>query len=90
MSKLAISGEEITNAEFDKLLKLTQSQDKIMKWNELEINEVYTITDTKNVQTQNRDAMVLTVLKRGVRSDVWAPERLRQKLLKYIRFHHST
>ena len=42
---------------------------------------MYKITDTKNVQTQNGDGMVLTVLKKCVRFDVWAPERLRQKPL---------
>ena len=49
---------EITDAEFDELLEEQTPQFK--KWNDLEINKIYIVTNTTVVDTQMGESMVVT------------------------------
>ena len=69
---------DITTAQFDELLE-EQNQNSTKKWTDLEVNKIYTITDTKIVETEYGPSMVLTLLDNG---EVWAPGHLKDKLEK--------
>ena len=76
MSNLANEIQEITTAQFDKLLK--EQTPQYNKWSDLEINKIYTVTNTKMIDTQKGKSMILSLLNNG---DVWAPEHLKNKIL---------
>ena len=76
MSNLANEIQEITTAQFDKLLK--EQTPQYNKWSDLEINKIYTVINTKMVDTQNGKSMILSLLNNG---DVWAPEHLKNRIL---------
>ena len=76
MSNLANEIQEITTAQFDKLLK--EQTHQYNKWSDLEINKIYTVTNTKMIDTQKGKSMILSLLNNG---DVWAPEHLKNKIL---------
>ena len=76
MSNLANKIQEITTAQFDKLLK--EQTPQYNKWSDLEINKIYTVTNTKMIDTQKGKSMILSLLNNG---DVWAPEHLKNKIL---------
>ena len=61
---------------FEKLLEKQKSEHEKKKWSDLVINEIYTVTGTRTVHTQNGRSM-LTLLNDG---EVWAPERLKNKI----------
>ena len=65
---------EITTAQFENLLK-QQTHDP-QKWADLEINRIYTVTNTKIVPTKNGEAMILSLFNNG---EIWAPEHLKTK-----------
>ena len=73
MSNLAYEIQEITTAQFDKLLK--EQTPQYNKWSDLEINKIYTVTNTKMIDTQKGKSMILSLLNNG---DVWAPEHLKK------------
>lgn len=73
MSKSAYEIQAITTAQFDKLLKEKTPN----KWSDLEINKVYTFSNTMFVDNQNGESMVLTLLNNGER---WAPDHLKHKI----------
>ena len=50
--------QEITDAEFDKLLEEQTPQYK--KWSDLEIGKIYIVKDTGVVTTQKGESMVLS------------------------------
>ena len=52
MSNLAYEIQEITTAQFDKLLK--EQTPQYNKWSDLEINKIYTVTNTTMIDTQKR------------------------------------
>ena len=68
---------KITTSEFEKLLEKQKSEHETKKWSDLAINEIYTVTGTRMVHTQNGRSMILTLLNDG---EVWAPERLKNKI----------
>ena len=74
MSNPANDTQTITAAEFDNLLK----EQTYQKWSDLEINKIYTVTNTRLVGTQYGMSMVLTLLDNG---EVWAPESLKNKIV---------
>ena len=80
--------QEITTAQFEKLLKEQTPEYDTQKWADLEINKIYTVTNTKMVDTQIGKSMILSLLNYG---DVWAPEHLKIKSLTVITIttHHS-
>ena len=75
MSTPANEIQEITTAQFDELLK--EQTPEYNKWSDLEENKIYTVTNTKMVDTQYGKSMILTLLNNG---DVWAPEHLKYKI----------
>lgn len=78
MSNSANEIQEITTAQFEKLLKEQTPEHDTKKWSDLEINKIYTVTNTKMVDTQIGKSMILTLLNNG---DVWAPEHLKNRIL---------
>ena len=73
--------KEITHAQFEKLLKEQTPEHDTQKWIDLEINKIYTVTNTKMVDTQNGKSMILSLLNN---CDVWAPDHLKIKSLTVI------
>ena len=69
--------KEITTAEFNILLEKENPQ--YSKCTDLEINKIYTITNTALVSTKKGEAMVLTLQNYG---DVWAPVHLKTRIQK--------
>ena len=65
---------EISTEEFDQLL---EEQQEILKWEHLEVDAIYKITDTKTIETSNGEACIIT-LSGG--EQVWAPSVLSKKL----------
>ena len=45
---------------------------------DLEINKIYTVTNTKMIDTQKGKSMILSLFNNG---DIWAPEHLKNKIL---------
>ena len=76
MSNLGNEIQEITIAQFDKLLK--EQTPQYNKWSDLEINKIYTVTNAKMIDTQKGKSMILSLLNNG---DVLAPEHLKNKIL---------
>ena len=76
MSNLANEIQEITTAQFDKLFK--EQTPQYNKWSDLGINKIYTVTNTKIINTQKGKSMILSLLNND---DVWAPEHLKNKIL---------
>ena len=56
---------KITTSEFEKLLEKQKSKHETKKWSDLAINEIYTVTGTRMVHTQNGRSMILTLLNDG-------------------------
>ena len=50
----------------------------IQKWAHLQINEIYTVTNTRMVDDQNRKYVIFTLLNNG---DVWVPEHLKNRII---------
>ena len=73
----AQQARKVTTSEFEKLLQKQKSEHETKKWSDLVINEIYTVTGTRMVHTQNGLSMILTLLDDG---EVWAPERLKNKI----------
>ena len=48
------------------------------KWADLEIKELYTVTNTRMVDTQNAKVYDFTLLNNG---DVWVPEHLKHRII---------
>ena len=67
---------EITTAQFENLLK-QQTHDP-QKWADLEINKIYTVTNTKIVPTKYGEVMILSLFNNG---EVWVPEHLKTKIM---------
>ena len=59
MSNLANETQEITTAQFDKLLK--EQIPQYNKWSDLEINKIYTVTNTKMIDTQKGKSMIFSL-----------------------------
>ena len=74
---------EITTAQFENLLK-QQTHDP-QKWADLEINKIYTVTNTKIVPTRNGEIMILSLFNNG---EVWAPEHLKTKIMNSDTYFH--
>ena len=74
---------EITTAQFENLLK-QQTHDP-QKWTDLEINKIYTVTNTKMVPTKNGQAMILSLFNNG---EVWTPEHLKTKIMNSDTYFH--
>ena len=68
---------EITDAEFDELLEEPTPQFK--KWNDLEINKIYIVTNTTVVDTQMGESMVVTLKDNGA---VWVPDHLKKRVVE--------
>ena len=77
LSNSANDIQEITTAKFDELLK----EQTYNKWDDLEINKVYIVANTKMVDTQDGQSMVMTLLNHD---DVWAPNHRKNKIKKVI------
>ena len=77
--------QEITTAQFEKLLKEQTPEYDTQKWTDLEINTIYTVTSTKMVDTQSGKSMILSLLNNG---DVWAPEHLKNKILNIDNYNN--
>ena len=58
MSTPANEIQEITTAQFDELLK--EQTPEYNKWSDLEENKIYTVTNTKMVDSQYGKSMILT------------------------------
>ena len=69
--------KEITTAEFDRLLE--EQTPQYSKWSDLEINKIYTVTNTTMVNTQKGESMVLSLLNNG---EVWAPDHLKTRVIE--------
>ena len=67
---------EISTEEFEQLCE-EQQQAEILKWEDLEVNAIYMITDTKTIETSNGEACII-ILSGG--EQVWAPSVLTKKL----------
>ena len=67
--------KEITTAEFNRLLE--EQTPQYSKWSDLEINKIYTVTNTTMVNTQKGESMVLSLLNNG---EVWAPGHLKSRI----------
>lgn len=65
-----------TKEEFEELLK-EQSQFDTKKWTDLEINNIYTITDYREINTDNGVSVILTLKDNG---EVWSPAHLTKKI----------
>ena len=63
----------------NKHLNMTQ------KWSELQIKEIYTVTNTRIVDTKNENGkyIIFTLLNNG---DVWVPEHLKIESITVITF----
>ena len=81
MSNPANEIQEITTAQFEKLLKEQTPEHDTQKLTNLEINKICTVTNTKLVDTPIGKSMILSFLNNG---DVWAPEDLKIKSLTVI------
>ena len=69
---------EISPEEFDQLCEEQQPEfQEILKWEDLEVNAIYKITDTKNIETSNGESCII-ILSGG--EQVWAPSVLTKKL----------
>ena len=66
-----------TSAEFDRLLKELTPEYSYSKWVDLEINKIYTVTNTTMVNTKKGETMVLSLYNYG---DVWAPGHLKSRI----------
>jgi hypothetical protein len=66
----------ITEKEFDAMLK-EQKQYETQKWADLKIGKLYTITNTKIIDTAFGESTILTI--EGV-GEVWAPSSLAEKI----------
>jgi hypothetical protein len=69
----------ITEQEFDAALDELMLLKKTKQWTELEVGKIYTILDTKGIDTKYGRSMVLTINNVG---DVWAPKSLAIKIDK--------
>ena len=69
--------KEITTAEFDRLLE--EQTPQYSKWSNLEINKIYTVTNTTMVNIQKCESMVLSLLNNG---EVWAPDHLKTRVIE--------
>ena len=69
--------KEITTAEFDRLLE--EQIPQYSKWSDLEINRIYTVTNTTMVNTEKGKSMVLSLLNNG---EVWAPDHLKTRVIE--------
>ena len=70
MSNPANEIQEITTAQFEKLLREETPEHNTQKLTKIEINKIYTVTNTKLVDTP----IGKSFLNNG---DVWAPEDLK-------------
>ncbi len=61
--------------EFNELLE-EQGSDTILKWSDLQVNEIYMIKDTKMINTQHGESCIV-ILHGGER--VWSPSALTKK-----------
>ena len=61
------------NDQVNEIREITTAQFETKKWADLEINKIYTVTNTKMVPTKNDQAIFLSLLNNG---DVWALEHL--------------
>ena len=77
--------QEITTAQFEKLLKEQTPEYDTQKWTDLEINKIYTVTNTKMVDIQIGKSIILSLLNKG---DVWAPGHLKNKILNSDYYHN--
>ena len=66
-----------TAAKFDRLLK--EQTPEYSKWTDLEINKIYTVTNTTMVNTKKGETMVLSLYNYG---EVWAPDHLKTRITK--------
>ena len=66
-----------TVAEFDRLLK--EQTPEYSKWTDLEINKIYTVTNTTMVNTKKGETMVLSLYNHG---EVWIPDHLKTRITK--------
>lgn len=62
--------------EFDEMLK-EQSFYDTKRWTDLEINQIYSITSFRAVETSNGESVILTLKDNG---DVWCPAHLANKI----------
>ena len=68
--------QDITTDEFEELLK-EQSQFDTKKWTDLEINNIYTSTDYRTINTDNGESVILTFKDND---EVWCPAHLAKKI----------
>ena len=66
-----------TVAEFDRLLK--EQTPEYSKWTDLEINKIYTVTNTTMFNTKKGKTMVLSLYNHG---EVWIPDHLKTRITK--------
>ena len=78
MSNPANKIQEITTAQFEKILKEQTPEYDTQNWTDLKINKIYTVTNTKMVDTQIGKSIILSLLDNG---DFWAPEHIKNKIL---------
>ena len=55
-----------------------QLRNRHKKWSDLQIKEIYTVTNIRMVDTQNGKYIICTLLNNGA---VWVPEHLRNRIL---------
>ena len=54
-------------------------------WTDLKINKIYTVTNSRMVDTQNGKSMILTLLNNG---EVWAAKHLKIRILNNDTFYN--